>query len=294
VNTVQYLLAAQPTRDGDGVRIARLGGAQLQQLIDPFLMLDEIKSDDAADYLGGFPEHPHRGFETITYMKQGGMRHRDHMGNEGVIEAGDLQWLTAGAGVLHSEMPEQQSGRLHGFQLWLNLPAAEKMRPPAYREIKSAAIQESALAGGGLLRALVGQIQRIDCVGGGEPITLGEHSGLTTQPVIADLQLAANTSVTVALPDSVQQGHWLVYHYLGSSADAVAGHLAVYSGNDPLRMVAGEQGLSALVLTGQPLREPIVQHGPFVMNTRQQLEQAIADYHDGRFVASVAEVIEVN
>ena len=294
MNTVQYLLAAQPTRDGDGVRIARLGGAQLQQLIDPFLMLDEIKSDDAADYLGGFPEHPHRGFETITYMKQGGMRHRDHMGNEGVIEAGDLQWLTAGAGVLHSEIPEQQSGRLHGFQLWLNLPAAEKMRPPAYREIKSAAIEERPLGAGGVLRALVGQIQLVECVGGGEPITLGEHSGLTTRPVIADLQLAANTSVTVALPDSVQQGHWLVYHYLGSSADAVAGHLAVYSGSDRLRIVAGEQGLSALVLAGQPLREPIVQYGPFVMNTRQQLEQAMADYRDGRFVASVAEVIEVN
>ncbi len=136
------VIAAQATQDGDGVKIHRLAGRGLHQLLNPFLMIDEINSDDAADYIGGFPEHPHRGFETITYMKAGQMRHRDHMGNEGLIGPGDVQWMTAGAGVLHSEMPEQLEGLLHGFQIWLNLPAAEKMKPAAYREIVSADITQ--------------------------------------------------------------------------------------------------------------------------------------------------------
>lgn len=292
MNTLQNLFAAKPTRDGDGVRIARLAGEPLQRLMDPFLMLDEIQSDNAADYMGGFPMHPHRGFETITYMKQGRMRHRDHLGNEGVIEAGDLQWLTAGAGVLHSEMPEQQSDGLHGFQFWLNLPAAEKMKPPAYREIKSSSIQERALVDGGLLRALVGQIQIVDCKGGGGAITVGKDSGLTSCPLIADLDLAPDNAVTLVLPDPVRQ-HWLVYLYRGSSSDAGAGHLAVYSASKPLRIVAREQGLSAMVFSGLPLREPIVQYGPFVMNTRAQIDQAITDYREGRFIHSVAEIKEL-
>ena len=145
---------AKSANDGDGVKIHRIAGRQLNEVLDPFLMVDEINSDDAADYIGGFPEHPHRGFETITYMKAGRMRHRDHMGNEGVIESGDVQWMTAGKGVLHSEMPEQSNGLLHGFQIWLNLPASEKMKSPAYRDIPSNTIAEHNLESGGLVRAL--------------------------------------------------------------------------------------------------------------------------------------------
>ena len=131
------VMQARPALDGDGVKINRLAGRQLHQILNPFLMIDEINSDDAADYIGGFPEHPHRGFETITYMKAGRMRHRDHMGNQGVISAGDVQWMTAGRGVLHSEMPEQENGLMHGFQIWLNLPSTEKMKPAAYQELAS-------------------------------------------------------------------------------------------------------------------------------------------------------------
>src|SRR5690606_18222850 len=153
------LYQAQAVSDGAGVNIHRVAGKHLNALMDPFLMVDEINSDNASDYMAGFPEHPHRGFETITYMKAGRMRHRDHMGNEGVIEAGDVQWMTAGKGVLHSEMPEQEAGLLHGFQVWLNLPAREKMKPAAYREIKSGTIPEIKLAANGLLRVIAGDVQ---------------------------------------------------------------------------------------------------------------------------------------
>ncbi|TFH68734.1 pirin family protein [Gammaproteobacteria bacterium LSUCC0057] len=285
MRTLHRVVTAQPTSDGAGVRILRLGGSALQPLLDPFLMIDELKSEHAADYLGGFPEHPHRGFETITYMKQGRMRHRDHMGNEGVIEGGDLQWLTAGSGVLHAEMPEQQSGLLHGFQIWLNLAAAEKMQPPAYREIKSAQIQCALLAGGGSVRALCGRA-RLSEGAAAPPVSVGRDSALTTQPLLLDLQLSPHQQLSVA-PAEDNSDTLLIYQYHGASTELARGQLGIYTGSGALTLQAGPQGGAALLLAGRPLREPIAQYGPFVMNTAQQIEQALADYRRGRLVVPV-------
>ena len=183
------IISAKAAQDGDGVKIHRLAGRHLHRVLNPFLMIDEINSDDAADYIGGFPEHPHRGFETITYMKAGRMRHRDHMGNEGVIGPGDLQWMTAGAGVLHSEMPEQEQGLLHGFQIWLNLPAAEKMKPAAYQDIANAEVTQQCLDGGGFARVIAGGVTI------NQQLLRGPLPEISTQPVMVDLKLSAGESV---------------------------------------------------------------------------------------------------
>jgi redox-sensitive bicupin YhaK (pirin superfamily) len=271
------VINASPTSDGDGVKIRRLAGRRLNAVLDPYLMLDEIKSDDAVDYIGGFPEHPHRGFETITYMKAGRMRHRDHMGNEGVIGPGDVQWMTAGSGVLHSEMPEQEQGLLHGFQIWLNLPAAEKMKPAAYRDIASKQITEHKLSDGGLVRVIAG-----DVAANGHQLH-GVMPALSTEPVLADVQLAANEVVELSLK---AENSVLVYLYRGHSDALQQGQMGVYSSDDGLlRLEAGPCGADMLLLDGRPIAEPIAQYGPFVMNTQEELEQAFRDYQSNRLVS---------
>lgn len=275
MRTLLKTLTAVAANDGDGVRINRIAGRQVNTLLDPYLLVDEINSDDASDYIGGFPEHPHRGFETITYMKAGRMRHRDHMGNEGVIEAGDVQWMTAGRGVLHSEMPEQQSGLLHGFQIWLNLPAGEKMKPAMYREIVSDDITELALDDGGLLRVIAGEISS-----GGQTLQ-GPIPQLSTQPVLLDVELAPHGSVELGF-NADNPALVLVYH--GRTSELEHRQMGVYSAGDSLQLSAGETGASLLVLSGKPLREPIAQYGPFVMNTAEQIEQAMQDFQRGVLV----------
>lgn len=269
------VINAYAASDGDGVKISRIAGGRFNALLDPFLLLDQINSDAAADYIGGFPAHPHRGFETITYMKAGRMRHRDHMGNEGVIAPGDVQWMTAGSGVIHSEMPEQDNGLLHGFQLWLNLPAAEKMRPAAYAEINSASIPEIN-GDGASLRLIAGDIT----------IENRSYTGVlparATTPLLADVQLVPGAALS--LDSGLEK--LLVYVYQGSIQGLEAGQLGIYTGAGSLALVAAAEGAQLLVLGGTVLREPIVQHGPFVMNTREQIEQALQDYRDGRLVAS--------
>lgn len=283
---LKQIFDAQPTRDGDGVKIKRLGGRHLNVAMDPFLMIDEIVSDDAADYIGGFPSHPHRGFETISYMKAGRMRHRDHMGNEGVIAAGDVQWMTAGVGVLHSEMPEQEQGLLHGFQIWLNLPAAEKMRPAAYRDIASADIAEQLLPGGGVVRVIAGLVDvAVETSEGGEDYSLsGPLPSLSTEPVLIDLQLAPNESVSLGFNADYPA---LSYLYRGQVDSQQAGQMAVYSAGEGLRIVAGAAGADMLLLSGRPLAEPIAQYGPFVMNTAEELAQAVTDFNDEAFVGEL-------
>lgn len=290
---LQKIINALPAQDGDGVNIHRLAGRRLHQALNPFLMIDEINSDDAADYIGGFPEHPHRGFETITYMKTGRMRHRDHMGNEGVIGAGDVQWMTAGAGVLHSEMPEQHQGLLHGFQLWLNLPAAEKMQPAAYQEITSADICELKLAHQGMLRVIAGTI---DVVSQATHQQLqGPLSQQSTQPVLLDIQLAANQPIELHFnADNPAQ----VYVYKGAIDNGAidknnhsvisARQLGIYSKGEKLILKAGTAGAELLVLSGRPIEEPLVQYGPFVMNTAEQIEQAMKDFQSPDFLRSLA------
>lgn len=269
------VIAAQATQDGDGVKIHRLVGRGLHQRLNPFLMIDEINSDDAVDYIGGFPEHPHRGFETITYMKAGQMRHRDHMGNEGLIGPGDVQWMTAGAGVLHSEMPEQAGGLLHGFQIWLNLPAAEKMKPAAYREIVSADITQQGLSGGGLVRVIAGEVllnqQRLR----------GSLPYMSTRPVLLDVQLAANETVELSFNT---QHPALVYVYKGATDLIASRQLGIYTEGEVLALKADPSGTELLVLSGQPIDEPLVQYGPFVMNTAEEIEQAIGDFQNRHFV----------
>lgn len=238
-------------------------------------MIDEINSDDAADYIGGFPEHPHRGFETITYMKAGRMRHRDHMGNEGVIGPGDVQWMTAGFGVLHSEMPEQENGLLHGFQIWLNLPAAEKMKSAAYHELDSNRIPEQALPAGGLVRVIAG-----DILINQYPVE-GVMPVMTTNPVILDIKLLPKESVDLGFNKANPA---FVYAYRGSTDSVESRNLGVYGHGKTLHLSAGADGADLLVFSAQPIDEPIVQYGPFVMNSVDEIERALADFQNPEFI----------
>ena len=266
------IIEAVSASDGIGVKLHRIGGGRLHKLLDPFLMLDEINSDDAADYIGGFPEHPHRGFETITYMKTGRMRHRDHMGNEGVIGAGDLQWMTAGKGVLHSEMPEQDQGKLQGFQIWLNLPASEKMQPPAYREIINSTIPEVTLNNGGCVRIIAGEVTTQLSTEARAKTVTGVLPKRPTEPVMVDVNLTSNESVSLAF---ASENPVLVYVYGGYLHDIGYRQMGVFSKGDNLMLEAGKTGAKLLILSGKQLNEPVVQYGPFVMNSQAEIQQAI-------------------
>jgi len=274
---VEELIASHPTADGAGVKLRRIVSPDGMRRLDPFLLLDEFGSDDADDYSGGFPPHPHRGFETVTYMLEGQMRHEDHLGNVGRLVSGGVQWMTAGRGVIHSEMPEQESGRMRGFQLWINLPAAEKMGDPGYRDIPPEAIPTRTLAGGIVVKVIAGRFEHA-----GEVVT-GAVEKVATAPLYLDLELPADSALT--LP--VTPGHTaLVYVYDG--AVIVAGlpvpaqRLAVLGDGDAVVLEGGAEGGRALLLAARPLGEPVAHHGPFVMNTRAEIEQALEDYRTGR------------
>lgn len=272
---VAKVVPAQPSQDGDGVKINRsIGSGYLPQL-DPFLLLDEIRSDDAADYIGGFPPHPHRGFETVTYMLEGKMRHRDSCGNEGVIETGGLQWMTAGKGILHSEMPEQTEGRLWGFQIWVNLKSTEKMREPRYQEFTSAQIPELQLSEKSVVRVLAGE------VGG----VIGVAKDIATNPFLLDLRLNGD-DFQLELPELHSA---LLYVYKGEftieGVTIKAGNLAILSVGNLIKCtgIDNASGNGALLLAAAKLEEPIERYGPFVMNTRAELQQAFNDFQQGAF-----------
>ena len=276
---LQAVIQSVAASDGAGVKLRRSLGSHQNQRFDPFLMLDEFFSDDPNDYIAGFPAHPHRGFETVTYMLDGHMRHEDSFGNRGDLGPGDVQWMTAARGIIHSEMPQQTEGRMRGFQLWINLPAKEKMKPAAYRDIPSAQIPTVALAGGGDIRIIAGEFAQDGQVHSG-PI-----AGLSTGPQYFDLRLPAGVSARVPTPKT---HNTFLYVYEG---DAVVGDDAralpfrsagLLTPGDYVDVTAGAQGAKLLLLSGRPLGEPIVQYGPFVMNTREEIEQAIVDYQRGR------------
>ena len=275
---IDHVYSAQAASDGDGVKIFRSIGSQNLMHIDPFLLLDELRGDTAEDYMGGFPSHPHRGFETVTYMLEGKMRHKDSAGNEGVICAGDIQWMTAGSGIIHSEMPEQTEGKMWGFQFWINLPAAQKMRQPRYQEITSSVIPEVHLSEG-KVRVLAGKVTLDDC------IIEGAVTDITTQPLLLDVQLLAGQWSTRVSAEHVM----LVYVYQG--AVMIGGsviqeqQLAVLSKGECLTMVAHNGPFGALVLAAEAINEPIVRSGPFVMNTQKELRQAFSDYKTGQFLS---------
>ncbi len=279
MRTLTQVVNAQAASDGAGVKMQRIAGPEATSLLDPFLMLDEFKSDDSADYIGGFPEHPHRGFETITYMKAGRMRHRDHMGNEGVIEAGDVQWMTAGRGVLHSEMPEQESGLMHGFQLWLNLPAREKLQPAAYQELQGAQLTHWSASEQVRVHLIAGEVL---IHGEANQLCLtGPLPARTTGPLLMDVELEGNAELAF---NALAESPLSAYVYRGSASGLHAGQLGVFSAGDLLSLQAGSEGASVLVIGGRVLGEPIVQHGPFVMNTREEIAQAVEDFRTGKLV----------
>ncbi|GAB6195679.1 pirin family protein [Lysobacter xanthus] len=269
---VTRLVTGMPASDGAGVRLTRVIGTPQLDALDPFLMLDEFGTDRPQDYLAGFPDHPHRGFETVTYMLDGRMRHRDNHGNEGVLVPGSVQWMTAGRGLVHSEMPEQQEGRMRGFQLWVNLPARDKLCEPKYQEFAPERIPVAQPASGVTVKVIAGEVEG----------AVGPIAQPATAPVYLDIALDAGASWTHALPE----GHaGFVYAYEGDvrigGQPVRTKQLAVLEGE----AVTFEAATAARVLlvAGRPLREPVARHGPFVMNTREELQQAFADYQAGRF-----------
>ncbi len=279
---LQGVIPSVPASDGAGVKLRRSLGSSQGARLDPFLMLDEFFSDNPDDYLAGFPAHPHRGFETVTYMLDGHMEHQDHMGNRGNLEPGAVQWMTAGRGIIHSEMPRQTEGRMRGFQLWLNLPAREKMKAADYRDIAATDIPETTTPGGGLLRLIAGRLTVDGRQLGGAVNASGEWA---TDPLYVDVRLPAGEVFETAVP----AGHnALVYLYegdarLGAQEQEVPRRAVGLLGDgDLIRIAAGAQGARLLLLAARPLNEPVVQYGPFVMNTREEIEQAMADYRDGR------------
>jgi len=280
---VERLVQGQDTQDGAGVRLTRVITQDLQQRLDPFLMLDAFGSDKPGDYIAGFPNHPHRGFETITYMIAGRMRHRDSGGNEGLLQNGGVQWMTAGRGIIHSEMPQQEEGRMRGFQLWINLPAKEKMKPAGYRDIPAEEIPVHELPSGGRVKVIAGTLQA-----GGKSIE-GPIAGLTTEPVYLDVQLPAGASFSAPIPRGLNAMAYVFEGNLQLAGDTrmLPTHSgAVLSDGDSAEFIAGSNGARFLVLAGRPLNEPIVQYGPFVMNTVAEIEQAIRDYQAGRLTAA--------
>ena len=268
----------RPASDGAGVKLTRVIGTPELDMLDPFLMLDEFGTDRPEDYLAGFPDHPHRGFETVTYMLDGRMRHRDNHGNEGVLVPGSVQWMTAGRGLVHSEMPEQESGRMRGFQLWVNLPARDKMVAPRYQEFAPGRIPVATPADGVEVKVIAGTVGDVT----------GPIAQPATDPVYLDIGLAPGAAWDYALP----VGH-AAFAYVfegeatvGEDDDARSlpkATLGVLGGGDTVAVRAGGEGARLILVAGRPLREPVARHGPFVMNTRQELMQAFVDFQEGRF-----------
>ncbi len=277
---IERQVTGRTTSDGAGVRLTRVLTPDLQQRLDPFLLLDAFRSDDPEDYIGGFPDHPHRGFETVTYMLAGRVRHRDSGGHEGLVSAGGVQWMTAARGVVHSEMPEQEDGLMQGFQLWLNLPARDKMNAPTYRDISAAEIPIVTDAEGVRVKVIAGESRGIT----------GAVSKRVTEPVFLDLELPASRRYAAPLPP----GHnAFVYVYDGALevgerrvvvAQGRMGILTTDQAADGVMLAAAEPS-RVLLLAGAPLRQPIVQYGPFVMNTAGEIRQALEDAAAGRLGA---------
>jgi len=262
------------TADGAGVKLKRVIGQPALDMLDPFLMLDEFRSDQAGDYIEGFPDHPHRGFETVTYMLAGRMRHGDNKGNTGDLGPGSVQWMTAGSGLIHSEMPQQEEGLMWGFQLWVNLPAADKMTAPRYQDIPPGEIPVVHPAAGVTVKVVAGEL-----AGARGPV-----SGVATDPVYLDIALDPGAELELALPE----GHSAFAYVFDGTAATVAGQslargeLAVLSKGDKVALAA-TAGARILLVAGRPLAEPVARYGPFVMNSPDQIHQAIADFRAGKF-----------
>ncbi len=271
---VTHRIDGQPAEDGGGVKLTRMFDARLGQLLDPFLMLDEFRSDSAADYLAGFPPHPHRGFETVTYMMAGRMRHADNQGNTGDLGPGALQWMTAARGIVHEEMPQQEDGLMWGYQLWVNLPAREKMGPPAYQDIPAERIPERLHEDGARVRVLAGRYAGVDAAVRARP----------SDPTYLDVSLPAGGRWRVEPPEGYTVlVHGVAGEMLIGDARLAARQLAVLGRDGAVEVEATEGPARFLFIAGRPFREPVAHYGPFVMNTPGELQQAVDDYRAGRF-----------
>ncbi|MFL6601119.1 MAG: pirin family protein [Steroidobacteraceae bacterium] len=273
---VARVVRGMPTSDGAGVKLRRVIGQPELAELDPFLMLDEFGTDSPDDYIAGFPEHPHRGFETVTYMLDGRMRHRDNHGHEGVLVPGSVQWMTAGRGIVHSEMPQQQEGRMRGFQLWLNLPARDKLTEPRYQEFGPERIPVATPAAGVRVKVIAGKVGAVN----------GPISQPATDPTYLDVALETGAGY---LHELSQQHAAFIYVYegavrVGEQSVVKTGELAVLGEGTAVRLAgAANETSRAILVAGKPLREPVARYGPFVMNTREQLIQAVEDFQQGKF-----------
>jgi redox-sensitive bicupin YhaK (pirin superfamily) len=260
-----------PTSDGAGVKLTRVIGQRALPDLDPFLMLDEFGSEKGADYIGGFPDHPHRGFETVTYMLDGRMRHGDNKGHSGLLVPGSVQWMTAGRGLVHSEMPEQEDGLMRGFQLWINLPAKDKMCAPRYQEYAPDKIPVAQPAPGVAVKVIAGEVAGIK----------GPIGGIATDPTYLDIALEKGAAFSHRLPKEHN-----AYVFEGAAMIGIKemekSQLAVLSQGEVFTVTADEQPARLILVAGKPLREPVVKYGPFVMNTPEEIHQAVADYQAGR------------
>ena len=276
---LQRIITGQPTSDGAGVELVRVIGQSEFMDLDPFLLLDAFRSDNPDDYIAGFPPHPHRGFETVTYLLNGRMRHLDNAGNEGVIEPGGIQWMTAGKGIVHSEMPEQQDGLLEGFQLWINLPASHKMTVPAYQEHGEDQIPQET-RDGTRIRVITGQTSQG---------TVGPVSQPLTEPLYLDVSLQSGTGFEESLPVGHNAFVYVIKGELGIDDDQGQhqtigrDQLAVLSHGDQVELVSGDSEARFLLVAGKPLNEPVARGGPFVMNSESEIQQAFSDYRSGNF-----------
>ncbi|MGH8764911.1 MAG: pirin family protein [Burkholderiales bacterium] len=278
VRKIQQVVQGLPASDGAGVKLVRSLGSANHLRADQFLMLDAFSSENPDDYVAGFPSHPHRGFETVTYLLDGHMLHEDHLGNRGNLKSGGVQWMTAGRGIIHSEMPQQENGRMRGFQLWINLPAKEKMRAAGYRDIQAEEIPVVEFAGG-----------RAKIVAGTFEKTNGPIQGGSTDPLYWDIQLEAGKTFQAKVPAT----HTAYLYPFEGGIEVEDRVLNAHQGGvlgtgDSIEVKAGADGARFLVLAGKPLKEPVVQYGPFVMNTREEIEQAIRDYQSGALTKAAA------
>lgn len=267
-------LPGLPTSDGAGVHLTRLIGQPALEMLDPFLLLDAFGSERGSDYIAGFPDHPHRGFETVTYMLAGRMRHRDNHGNSGLLVAGGAQWMTAGRGLVHSEMPEQEDGDMRGFQLWVNLPSTHKMIAPRYQDITPEQIPEATTAAGVRVRVIAGELFGIQ----------GPVRDIVTQPLFADIALEADHRLDIPLPAAhTAFAHVFEGGPLHIESDSLQrGQLGVLGQGETLRLRTDGTPARLILVAGAPLREPVARYGPFVMNTRAQILEAVEDFRSGR------------
>lgn len=272
--TIDQIVAPVATSDGAGVKMLRAIGTQSLDYLDPFLLLDKFGSEKGTDYIAGFPDHPHRGFETVTYMLNGKMRHRDNAGNEGLLESGGAQWMTAGKGIVHSEMPEQTDGLMQGFQLWVNLPASHKMMQPRYQDLNPDDIPSRELEGVGSVKVIAGEVFDLK----------GPVSDVITNPLFIDVTLKAKAELTI--PVSAGQTSFL-YLFEGGihldCEDIPTDRLVILEDGEEVTLKGGTNGGRFVLLAANPINEPMARYGPFVMNTREEIYQAFEDYEAGRF-----------